>query len=128
MCSQSHCADRTIWVIDDVFPSDVFSAHPVETESRRYRTLHSSSGKGPWHGDVFKTIFAIHDFFPTLSYRTITDGGNPQTVIVRRPRKDFSPRFGNLETISRMTYFDFLKHQDLLNPSTEADTIGWLKE
>jgi hypothetical protein len=126
-CStQAHCHDRTIWLIDDVYPSDAFSALPREALSRKFRKLQHGSGKGPWHGDVFKTIFAIHDFFPNLSYRTVVGQGNPQAVVIRRPRKDFTPRFGSLETISRLSYFDFLEEQALLDVASDEELFAWL--
>jgi hypothetical protein len=128
ICStQAHCHDRTIWLIDDVYPSDAFSALPSEALSRKFRKLQHGSGKGPWHGDVFKTMFAIHDFFPNLSYRTVVRQGNPQAVVIRRPRKDFAPRFGSLETISRLGYFDFLEEQALLNVASDEEMLTWLK-
>ena len=123
--SQSHCHDRTVWMIDDVHPNDVFSAHPDQKLAYRFRTLHGKQGRA-WHGDVFKLVFAIHDFFPNLSYRTISDGGNPQTVVVRRARKDFRPRLGDLEKISRLTYYDFIENRDLLNLATEEEVLAWL--
>ncbi|MGH7257118.1 MAG: class I SAM-dependent methyltransferase [Nitrospiraceae bacterium] len=126
-CStQAHCHDRTIWLIDDVYPSDAFSAIPSEALSRKFRKLQRGSGKGPWHGDVFKMMFAIHDFFPNLSYRTVVGHGNPQAVVVRRPRKEFNPRFGSLETISRLSYFDFLEEQALLDFATNEEVSAWL--
>lgn len=126
--SQAHCHDNTIWLIDDVFPSDPFSAVSNETKSRRFRKLQHGSGKGPWHGDVFKTVFAIHDFFPNLSFRTFSGEGNPQTVVVRRPRKDFVPNFDNLGAISRLDYFDFLESRDLLNLASNDEVLAWLSE
>ena len=128
-CStQAHCHDRTIWLIDDVYPSDAFSALPSEALSRKFRKLQHGSGKGPWHGDVFKTILAIHDFFPNLSYRTVVGQGNPQAVVIRRPRKDFAPKFGSLETISRLSYFDFLEEQALLDIASDEEMFAWLSD
>jgi predicted O-methyltransferase YrrM len=128
-CStQAHCHDGTIWLIDDVVPSDPFSAIPSESLSRRFRKQQHGSGKGPWHGDVFKTILAIHDFFPNLSYRTVVGESNPQSVVIRRPRKDFEPKFSGLEEISRMDYFDFLEQKELLNPVSDEEMLAWLAE
>jgi Glycosyltransferase 61/Methyltransferase domain len=126
--SQAHCHENTIWVIDDVFPSDPFSAVSDETKSRQFRKLQHGSGKGPWHGDVFKTVFAINDFFPNLSFRTFSGEGNPQTVVVRRPRKDFVPKFDDLGEISRLNYLDFLECRDLLNLASNDEVLAWLGE
>jgi methyltransferase family protein len=110
-CSQAHAHDETIWLVDDVFPNDIFSAYPDMRTAYRYRESHGLQGKA-WMGDVFKVVFAIHDYFPNLSYRTIVGAGNPQTVIVRRPRATFTPAFKDLEQISRMTYYDFVDKQN----------------
>ena len=125
-CSQAHCHDGTIWLIDDVHPNDIFSAHPKQKAAYRFRSRHGLQGKA-WHGDVFKLVFAIHDFFPNLSYRTIVGRGNPQTVVIRRQRPDFAPVFRNLERISRMTYYDFVAHRDRMNLAKDDEVLDWLR-
>ena len=106
-------------------PSDVFSAHPDQELAYKYRALHGSPGKA-WHGDVYKLLFAIHDLFPNLSYRTVLGSGNPQTVVIRRPRPDFAPRFGGLEAIARLSYYDFLEAEDALNLVREPAMLAWV--
>ena len=123
--SQRHCHEDTIWMIDDVYPSDVFSAHPDRSETIKLRRLHKLASRA-WHGDVFKTIFAIHDFFPNFSYKTINSKGNPQAVLVRRPRSSFKPFYNSLEAISRMSYDDFLHNRDVLNLESEEDVLQWV--
>ena len=123
-CSQAHAHDNTIWLIDDVYPNDIFSAHPDMRTAYRYRESHGLQGNA-WMGDVFKVIFAIHDFFPNLSYRTISGKGNPQTVVVHCPRQEFEPVF-NLEQISRMTYYDFVDNRERMNLSSADEVIAWL--
>jgi hypothetical protein len=125
-CSQAHAHDDTIWLIDDVHPTDIFSAHPDQRLAYRYRERHGTPGKA-WHGDVFKLVFLIHDFFPNLSYRTIVGKGNPQTVVIRRPRNEFAPAFSDLERISRMTYYDFVENRSRLNLASDDDVIAWLR-
>jgi hypothetical protein len=73
-------------------------------------------------------VFTIHDFFPNLSYRTIVGRGNPQTVVIRRPRKEFRPKFGDLEKISRLTYYDFIEHRSMLNIARDEEMPAWLSE
>lgn len=114
--------DRSIIIIDDTIPSDVYSSWPNQAEAVRFRA--ESGGKGgAWHGDVFKTVFAIHDFFPTLSYLTINTEGNPQTLIWREPRTEFRPLFNSLETISRLSWFDLRKNIECLNRMTEQQGL-----
>lgn len=119
--SLSCCTDRTVWLIDDTLPSDIYSAWPVQREAVKLREASGGTG-GAWHGDVFKIVFAIHDFFPMLSYCTINTGGNPQTLVWRQARADFAPRFNSLEAISRLGYFDLQREIALmcLTPEQEA--------
>ena len=93
--------------------------------------MHRQHGLGArvWHGDVYKCVFAIHDFFPNLSFRTFEPGpDNPQTVILNRPRPDFAPRFGNLEAISRLDYYGFWENRALLNLLPEEALFDWVAE
>jgi Methyltransferase domain len=124
-CSQAHSHDDTIWLIDDVHPTDIFSAHPDQRLAYRYRERHGIPGKA-WHGDVFKVVFAINDFFPNLSYRTVVGNGNPQAVVIRRQRHEFAPVFGDFEQISRMTYYDFAENRHRMNFASDDDVITWL--
>jgi len=48
-------------------------------------------------------------------------GRNPQTLLWKAPREGFSPAFDSLEAIERLTYFDLLKHETVLNPQPEND-------
>lgn len=132
-CFRDFCAtmafshDRTVWLIDDTCPNDAFSIRRSSIETRRLREDHGLESQA-WHGDVFKTLFAIHDFFPTFDYRTVVGKGNPQSIILRKPRKKFSPVWNNLERISRSDYVDFLNNKPILNESSEDDAFKWLGE
>lgn len=121
-----HCHDNTIWVIDDVFPSDMFSALRNEGDTRKYRQLHGQESVD-WHGDVFKVMFAIHDFFVNFTYKTINTDGNPQSVLVRRSRDSFKPFCDDLERISRMDYCAFYENQHILNVDSEASVLEWVR-
>lgn len=78
--------DKSIIIIDDTIPVDIYSSFPNHDDALYLRE--SSGGKGKaWHGDVYKLIFYIAEFFPALSYRTIREGGNPQTILWRNPRR-----------------------------------------
>ena len=119
---------RTLWLIDDVFPVDIYSAHPDQKTALRFR--HGTGNKRKaWHGDVYKVVFAINDFFPNISFRTIKTGGNHQLVAWKAPRRDFRPRFNDLERISRLTYYDLHDHLDVYRFGTEeevlADVAAW---
>jgi hypothetical protein len=118
--------DRTIWLIDDVYPSDVFSSLPSQQDAVRFRKRHGADS-GVWHGDVYKCVFAIRDFFPNLDFRTFAKGeGNPQTVVLARRRSDFSPVLGDVERIARMDYFGFWENRDKLNLASSEALFDWV--
>ncbi len=89
-CSQAHSHDDTIWLIDDVHPNDIFSAHPDQRVACRSRERHGIPGKA-WHGDVFKVVFAIQTSLPTSATARSSARENPQTVVIRRRPREFAP-------------------------------------
>ncbi len=109
---------NTIWLIDDTHPTSLFSADPDPRRARRLQKLVGDDSPN-WMGDVYKVVFAIHDFFPQFSYATFP--GHGQTVVWTETRKDFAPLWNSLEKISRMKYDDFLEFRDSIlkirNPS-----------
>lgn len=114
---------KTVWLIDDTMPNSIFSAHRNIAESMNAQESHGIANRS-WHGDVYKIVPAIHDFFPQMSYATIKSGPNPQTLVWFAPRVDFKPRFNDLETITRLDYYQFVKLQDIYRivTSDEAAT------
>jgi len=123
--SLSVAHSNTVWIIDDTVPSDYYSAWPDQRPAvaQRQADFRREKISGAWHGDVYKVIFAIHDFFPLLSYCTATTTGNPQTIIWRQPRLDFQPKYNNLETISRLNFMDFRREFDLMRPKSESKAM-----
>ncbi len=117
---------KTVIVIDDTVPDDIFSAFTDRTLVNKLRRKHGIE-RYTWHGDIFKMAFAIHDFFPTFDYRTVRGKGNPQTVLIRQPRSGFAPRWNNLEAISRLDYAAFVENRNLLNEASEAEIIDWVQ-
>jgi hypothetical protein len=125
-CNSLTCAhERTVWLIDDVLPVDVYSAWPIASEARTFRAKAGGDSKA-WHGDVYKLMFVIHDFFPTLTYVTMVTTGNPQAMVWKTPRKDFAPILGSLEAIERLTYFDLLKRDKVLNKMSEEEGFQFM--
>lgn len=117
--------ERSIIILDDTIPSDVYSSLPDIKLAIQSRERAGLKGRA-WHGDVFKMIFAVHDFFPTLSYATVNTGGNPQTIVWRECRLDFKPLFNSLETISRLNFFDLHEYQPFFNLENEEILIDKL--
>jgi len=117
--------DQSCVLIDDVCPSDIFSAHPDQKTAYRFRAQHIPGTRDrQWHGDTYKIIFAIHDFFPNLSYRTINSKGNPQAIVWRRPRAAFAPIFNNLERISRLNYYDIFDNLNAFKLGEEDEVLN----
>ncbi|HTT83085.1 MAG TPA: class I SAM-dependent methyltransferase [Rhizomicrobium sp.] len=109
---------RTLWLIDDTMPSDMYAAWPDQVQAARTRRV--DLGNHPewprsraWQGDVFKVVFALHDFFPHISYRTLMSG-KPQTLAWRQPRDRFEPVLNSMEAIARMSYFHFRFNEHIL--------------
>lgn len=118
-----HTHSKSMIILDDTVPSDVYSAHRDEGALRHYR---KSVGDGDvaWHGDVFKAVFYIHDFWPGLNYRTIMNSGNPQTLVWRSKAEPRKPVFNDLERISRLSFFDLWEHKVALQESSEDEAIS----
>lgn len=112
--SLQYAHEKTLWLIDDTIPSDAYSALPDPAVSR-YKRKAAGLERGDWHGDVFKTIFAIHDFYPEISYCTLT-GANPQTVLWRAPKSARAQVFSSLIKIKNLTYYDMISHGKLMMP------------
>jgi len=117
-----HAHDRTVLLIDDVKPNDVFSALRDVNMAQKRRRQNGGTGND-WHGDVFKVLFALHDFHPGLNYRTIVGTGNPQALVWRSNLGWRKPLFDSLEVISRVTYFDMLDHIDILRECSEEKAM-----
>ena len=127
VCSLRHSEAHTVWLIDDTVPSDIFSAYPNQARSYAERQRIGLQDF-PWHGDVFKLVLALHDFFPTVNYGTIMNSGNPQTVAWYGERAGFRPIFNNLEAISRLTYFDLEALGRAFNFAEEEPVFARLAE
>lgn len=114
---------HSVLILDDTLPNDVYSAIPDPVATQRYRKK-ANVDSGQWHGDVFKIVFYIHDFWPSLNYRTITGTGNPLTIVWRANKHSRQPLLNNLEKISRLTYFDLQEHLEVLRTATSDEAIA----
>jgi hypothetical protein len=97
---------RTVWLLDDTHPTSPLAASPSLRATKRIRRF-VRSGDRRWMGDVFKVVFAIHDFFPQFSYATFS--GHGQTAVWFSPREDFAPTWNSLGKIARLGYLEFLR-------------------
>ncbi len=102
---------KTIWLIDDTCPGSYAQAQSSLQRSRQIKKF-ARQKDSSWMGDVFKVVAAIHDFFPQYSFATFPDHG--QTVVWKKSREDFEPKWNSLEIISRLEYGDFVELQGSL--------------
>lgn len=132
-CFRDFCATQalahanTVWLIDDTVPNDAFSIERSVERTMQLRRAHGITN-GSWHGDVFRTAFAIHDFFPTYDFRTVMGTGNPQTIVVKSGRPAFAPMWNDLGRIGTLGFGDFLDGREMLKPCSEAEAQGWLQD
>ena len=123
--SLEYAHDHTFWLMDDTVPCDAYSALP-DMDMASFKRKRAGLKVGPWHGDVYKTIFAIHDKHPEISYCTLVSG-NPQTILWRSKGNRRQPIFGSMGEIDKIDYFGMLQHGKLLMPVEDgqlADLIG----
>lgn len=114
---------KSVIVIDDTVPNDIYSAIPNQRIAFKYRKQAGNKSLS-WHGDVFKIVLFIHDFCPTLSFATFNSGGNQQTVVWREPRVNYKPILGNLEKISRLDFVWLMENFSVLNPLPEPEVFN----
>ena len=114
---------HSVIILDDTVPNSVYSTIQDEDAARRHKKIAGIEDPA-WHGDVFRIVFYLHDFWPSLNYRTIMDAGNPQTLVWRANGAGRRPLFGDLERISRLTYFDMHDNFEVLRPAHEDEAIS----
>ena len=122
----AHSHRDTIWLIDDIRPSDVYSSLRTQSDANRFREIDKAQGKG-WHGDTYKLVYMLEYYYPTFSFRTILAEPNPQLVAIRRRRENKFKQQLSVEAICRMTYFDMLDDFDAFHGGTEEEVMDWLK-
>jgi len=117
--SLRYAHEKTLWIIDDTVPCDVYSAIPDQEISCRRRAKAGLYGT-PWHGDVYKTVFAIHDYHPDISYCT-SMGGNPQTILWKTSASTRSPVFSSIAEINTLSFSELLNHVKYLMPINDNE-------
>jgi hypothetical protein len=123
--SLAYAHDSTIWLIDDTAPIGFFAALPdskLAYYSRKFLGIKETF----WMGDVFKVIFAIHDFFPSYSYATFP--GHGRTVIWKQKRLNFTPMWNSLEKIRNMNYFNYVKFKEYLCEKSDSQILELLSK
>jgi hypothetical protein len=116
---------KTIWLMDDTVPNDVFSANP--NQEKCYLLRKKLGGDDwAWMGDVYKCVFFIDRAMPFFDFRTF--GGHGQTVVWRSNKPRSIPAGGiGLEEIGAMTYEGMIEHLERMQLDTDErifDAVG----
>ena len=112
--SLAYAHENTLFILNASVPCDPYSALPDRKQALTYRRAAGLEGNA-WHGEVFKTVFAIHDLFPQYSYCTLTEKTS-QTIVWLAETEKRAPLFSSLENINTLGYFDMLQHAAALMP------------
>jgi len=108
-----HATEKTIFIIDDTYPSDSYSAMRNQQFAVNTRKIESPLSGIPgkdaaWHGDVYKTLFLLKLFHPKLDYATLNED-NPQTIVWNRARIEKSSELKLDAPFTRFTDMRFLR-------------------
>lgn len=96
MNSLNHLSNSGVILLDDVWPNDVWSALPDQSEALRLRRQAGSSDLS-WHGDVFKVMLAVQEEHKELEFLIVGENSptdNTQALIWRKPgtpRQTYDP-------------------------------------
>ncbi len=122
--SLAYAHEKTVWIFDDTVPSNCFAAMPCITTQEQFKDYANMFADIAWQGDVFKTIFAIHDMYPDFSYCTQINNDNPQTVLWRTEKPTKRTKvFNSAEHIAQMRYEDFIQYAWVLYLVNDEDIL-----
>ncbi|MDM7954130.1 MAG: class I SAM-dependent methyltransferase [Cyanobium sp. CZS 25K] len=119
--------ERSIILLDDIFPTDVFSCNRDQLEAVMMRQFMTNDPSPAWHGDTYKVIPLIRTFHPLLSYCTIITDGNPQALVWRSPQSAIaSPILKDIGELNMpsLDYLWFLRHQQSFNLMNEQEALA----
>ena len=94
-------------VLDDVVPSDAFSADPDPTVIEKARAL-GLVDHGRWYGDVFKVVRVLYEHRNSIDYVTVggASGVHGQTIVWKKHPgvAELNVSASLLETLENLTY------------------------
>jgi len=127
--SVSH--EKTVWVIDDVLPTNYASVARTQMEFHRIKNVDHTIPSG-WYGDTYKILFFIQSYFPSLSM-LFYGGSRGQAVVFRDSKnvlcQDKSMRPFDIEDISNLDFAAFQLHRSEYFPEqTESEVYADLRE
>jgi len=124
-----HSHSRTVFLIDDTVPCDVFSTCRDQAECLNLRDSLIGPGDNRWHGDTYKILPLLAVFNPDYAIATIVDNGNPQTVLWRT-QEDIADQhlrtmqaMWAIQNLAAADYLWFLENLSLYNPDSEQAVL-----
>lgn len=124
-----HSHARTVILIDDTIPCDVFSTCRDGDECLSLRAHFTGSQDPSWHGDTYKVIPLLCAFHNDLRWLTLSDGGNPQTILWRPPQPQREDPLRTMQAmwavqnLAAADYLWFLSNTSLYNFIPEDDGL-----
>lgn len=119
-----HSHSETVILIDDTVPCDVFSTSRYPEDCIRLRHKFGSSFNEQWHGDTYKVVPLLRLFNPHYNLATITDNGNPQTLLWRSNKVNAPECHTVVKNIASLDYLWFVNNIHLYNPTTESEALS----
>jgi hypothetical protein len=124
----SHSHTGTVWLINGVVPPTLIGLSGDDA-TREARRLDGENIRSDDNQDLFRVVFAVRQFFPQFSYRTVIDGACSQLVLTRHPREGEGvgeEDFGDLSSVDRLRCVDLVANWSVLEEASESETVAWL--
>ena len=120
--SLHYAHSTTIWLIDDVMPSDVFSTIPNPSEAIRQRKAAIGGSDTAWHGDVYKALWMIKTFHNNMTMRTFWKR-QPQALVYYSDPEKTSVSSATLNEIANLTYNDTVSRRAEYNVGDDHEIL-----
>ncbi|QGN32936.1 class I SAM-dependent methyltransferase [Microlunatus sp. Gsoil 973] len=106
----AHLAEGGVIVVDDVRPS---SYHASLSDPRSYQKLRQyvRDDRRAWMGDVYKLVWFIDTFYPSMSYATVANN-HGQAVVWRERRRSVTER--TVSEIGPLSFESMVLDHDVL--------------
>lgn len=122
-------ADGGMLLIDDTVPCDEFSALADQQESYRQRNLAGKAETGSWHGDVFRVLWVLSEFFAEdVDWYTLVELQNPKTLVVKKSKDSYFSifnRFIEIDSASNKTFLETFNgsNNNVIRPTTLSELL-----
>lgn len=107
-------------VIDNVLPNCMEASMPSWTDAHSLSGMTRRTGAS-WMGDVYKLVFLIEAFFPSLTYRNVAESHGMLVVWRRKREVDEGVR---VEDVKQVGYPELLLNKHIFNDAPLSDVIG----